>query len=150
VSSSNYDKKAVESGKNAMTNQYLISNCERRRAIQRAIIELTLEGLDEIVNGTFTNTIQETLEILEKTPMDAKDLPNNGNNPAQILFNEMFNLHYAARKHNSALISLSDSKFNSEFGKHAFLYSNPEEVNPSTKTQAIQATREALKKAWSM
>jgi hypothetical protein len=140
----------LDYGKNAMMSQYPTSNLERRRAIQRTIVELALEGLESMVAGTQKTTIQETLEILEQTPMDPKDLPNNKDNPAHILFGELFILHRKAREKDCGLVDPSDSKFNSEFGRHAFWCPDAKQVDPSTKTQAVKAVREALKKAWKM
>jgi hypothetical protein len=137
-------------GKNTMLGQYPTTNLERCRALQRTIMELALKGLETMVDGNQKDNIQTTLKILEHTLTDPKDLPNNKDNPAHILFGQLYTLHSAARQKNPALVDPADSRFNSDFGRHAFWCPNPNQVDPSTKTAAIEAVREVLKKAWDM
>ncbi len=134
-------------GNNAMAGVYPTSNGERRRAIQRTIVEAALEGLDDAVNLEAPGDIVAMLNIIEEVQLDAIDRPSGSHNIAHTFYDMMYQLHIEARKTNSSLIDPSDRQFNGDFGRNAFR-SSVAGIDPEVKINAINAMRNALKAAW--
>jgi hypothetical protein len=133
-------------GTNAMAGIHPATNEQRSRAIQRTIVELALEGLEDAINFGAGDTISAMMKTLEEMQMNAADLLQD-QNIAHVLFGSMYTLHCAARETNPLLINPSDSQFNNDFGRNAFS-SAADRINLETKIAAIGEIRQALKVAW--
>jgi hypothetical protein len=132
-------------GESAMKGiNYFANNEERCRAFRRTMTELALKGLEEAICAAQTDTIRIMLEVLEKMPMNSKDLPESTQNLAHSLFGHMYHFHCEERKKN---LTLADPQSDSDFGRHAFCCPAGQ-VDPGTKAQAVQKLREDLKTAW--
>jgi hypothetical protein len=138
----------VNYGKNAIMGKHTgATNHDCLRAIRRSIVALTLKELEGLADGTQQGAIKETLDILEKVPMDSRDLPLDTKNVAHRLFGKLHDDHCKARKSQSSLVDPALPKFGTDFGRHAFFYS-ADEVDPNTKIQAVKTLFKTLETVW--
>jgi hypothetical protein len=134
-------------GNKAFAGAYPATNEERRRAVERTIVELGLGNLEEAINFDDGATVIALLNILENVKLDAKDRANSQENAAYNLFSAFYHLHVAARNSNSSLVNPHDPQFKGDFGREAFRKSM-NGVDPAIKIVAINQVREALKRVW--
>lgn len=136
-------------GSKAMVGIYPTSNNERRRAINRTIVELALEGLEDAINFSQPGDVIQAIKILEEIIMEPGDSLPGKSNLAHALFETMYELQREERKLNYLLIDPSDSQFQFDFGRNAFKSGAPG-IEPSCKIAAINALRKLLKTAWKL
>ncbi|MBS0604384.1 MAG: hypothetical protein JSS60_05020 [Verrucomicrobia bacterium] len=134
-------------GNNAMAGIHPATNSERQRAVQRTIVELALENLEEAVNFQDVATMAGMLNLLEEMNLTAADLPVGHNNIAHRLFGLMYSLHTQARSTSSSLTDPNDSKFKGDFGRNAFRMKD-KGIDATIKLEAIKRMRDDLKAAW--
>ncbi len=133
-------------GNNAMCGVLPALNSERKRAIERTIVEMALEGLENAMIFEKNEEIKAMIEILDGFELSAKDQLNEDKNIANVLFGTIYKLQcdaFSTDRH------LANPHSNSEFGRDAFCMSNTQ-VNLETKIAAVTAIRESLKTVWKL
>jgi hypothetical protein len=134
-------------GNHAFSGVHPASNSERLRSIQRTIVELSLQNLEDAINFDDGATAVQLLQILEGVKVDAKDRAEGQENVAYNLFGAFYHLHVDARRHNPALIDPNDAQFKGDFGREGFRKSMPG-IEPGIKLAAITQVHNALKAVW--
>ncbi len=134
-------------GNKAFGGIYPATNEERRRSVQRTIVELVLENLVDAINfGSNKDAIEKKLKILDDLKLDAKDCPQE-KNISHLLAEFFYETHKQNRKFDTTLIDPDDAQFNYNFGRVAFSKSM-QGIEPPIKISAIYQVRNALKTAW--
>ncbi len=137
-------------GNKAFAGTYPATNEERSRSVQRTIVELALECLEDAINFEDGATVIALLDSLEATKLGPKDRAQGEQNATHNLYGAFYHLHAAARTSNSSLVDPNDySKFQGDFGRKAFRASM-EGVDAAIKIAAIHQVRNALKAAWKL
>jgi hypothetical protein len=135
-------------GNKAFAGVYPATNEERLRSVQRTIVELVLENLEDAINFENHATVVQLLDILESIKLDVKDRAEGQENVAYNLFSAFYHLHVAARNGNPSLIHPNDPQFNGDFGRAAFRKFMPDAIDPAIQIAAINQVRNTLKTAW--
>jgi hypothetical protein len=125
------------------------THLERARCMSRAIVELALENIEDAINFENGELLVRSLDILEEIELNEKDRAEGHKNFAHQLFGAFYHAHVAARNGNGSLIDPSDSRFQGDFGRHAFR-GNYVGVDPAIKLQVIAQVRNALKEVWKL
>lgn len=142
-------KDDMQYGNKAFAGVYPAKNEERIRAVQRAIVEIALENLEDAINFDDDAAVIELLNILESIKLDAKDRAENQENAAYNLFSVFYHLHNAARSNQTSLIDPNAPEFKGDFGREGFL-STKQGIDPAIKLAAINQVCNALKAAWKL
>lgn len=140
-------KDDMQYGNKAFAGAYPADNEERYRAVQRTIVELVLENLEDAINFDDGETLIKLLDILEEIKLDANDRAEGQENAAYNLFGVFYHLHSAAHSNNPSLVDPQDPQFNGDFSRGAFR-KTMKGIDPAIKVAAIQYVRTVLKAAW--
>lgn len=139
----------MQYGNKAFAGVYPATNAERSRAVQRTIVELALENLEDAINFGDGETLIQLLAALEEIKLDPKDRAGGHENAAYNLFNAFYHLHANARVHNSSLRNPDLRQFEGDFGRIAF-GKIMDGIDPAIKIAAINKVRSDLKAAWKL
>ncbi len=141
-------KDDMEYGSKAFAGTYEATPEERQRAVQRTIVELALENIEDAINFENGELLVHALNLLEETKLATKDQANARENAAHLIYGDFYNAHIAARNGNPSLVNPNDGQFGGDFGREAFRRVNLDGVDPAIKLQVIGNLRNALKAAW--
>jgi hypothetical protein len=139
----------IRYGNKAFVGEFPATNEERLRSIQRSIVELVLEKLEDAINFADETSLAKLLDILESIKLNAKDRAEGQENAAYNLFSAFYHLHVGARTKDSTLIDPQEPQFHADFGRNAF-YTSSTGIDPTIKLAAIDQVRTALNKAWKL
>jgi hypothetical protein len=135
-------------GSKAFAGTYEATTEERQRAVQRTIVELALENIEDAINFAKGELLVQALNLLEETKLAPKDQANGMENAAHLIYGDFYHSHVAARNGNSSLVDPHGAQFNGDFGRDAFRRVNLDGVDAAIKLQVIGNLRTALKAAW--
>ncbi len=140
-------KNDMQYGNRAFAGEYEATNNERTRAVQRALAEVALKGLEEAINFQDGAAIVQLLDVLEEIKLDPNDRVNGQDCIAYNLYGMFYHEHVEARKTNTSLVDPSSPQFNGDFGRHG-MRSSLHNIDPSVKLATIAKAQNLLKTAW--
>lgn len=136
-------------GRDAFQNIKMSTPKERRRCIQRIIVEIALSGLEQTIKKNDIKGVRQFLDLLEKVELDPKDQLGGQKDLALFLYRTLYLNYYAAWRANpSELISPNSTLFNLNFGKIAFRDDIEHKIAPEFKLEVLSETIKALQKHW--
>jgi len=129
-----------EYGRKAFSEIYPATNHERFRSVQRTIVELALETIEEAINADDQEKQLICLDLLETIKLDVKDRANGHENAADHLYHAFGQLFIPTpRNYPSSIDTLDRASFHGAKG-----------IDPAIKIQAVQQVRHAMKAAWKL
>ncbi len=138
---SNYGRRAFHSDRGASSEPI-----EKTRAIQRTLIELALEGLENAILENDNEHVRHYLTILESFTVHPNDAIEGGKNIAHLLFGKLYRSYVLARKTQKDLISPNHAAFKGDFGREAFR--SMDRIPPEIKLDVIRQIRIEHKQKW--
>jgi hypothetical protein len=140
----NYDD--FEYGYYAFKGEYPADNADRKRALQRTIIEIALQYLEDGIRGNNETMVGDALQILERLKLDPRDrIEQDKDCVLWSLHGAFYKQHLAARENDRSLI---DPSSDPHFGNNYAFKSNKAGIDPAANFFAIDQVRNGLKTTW--
>ncbi len=123
------------------------TDAERVRAVQRALVEISLDGLSEGVKADQEGIAEHFLGLLDKIQLCGADRPKEIEHVVHAIFGTVYRLHEQIRATNPSLVDPTDRQFAGDFGKKVFT-TPVQGIDREIKLKAIEEVRSQLFACW--
>ncbi len=128
-------------GSKAFQSLEKVSHADRKRAVERVLMEQALALAEESFNNENDQWLSSIINLMEGLKPDTSDMPKGKANLAHLLFEEFYNVHV---ENNFEIIEIDD------LGRNAFVGDQHSKFSVEEKRKAIEAVAKSLKETWNI
>lgn len=122
---------------------------ERARAIQRTLVEVGLEGLEDAILNNDAERARYYLDSLDRFEVHERDRIENYSRASHSLFAILYQRYNLARETDQSLTSPHDPAFRGDFGRHGFRdEAAPHQIPQAIKLEVIRQIRQQYQQKW--
>ncbi|MBS0651944.1 MAG: hypothetical protein JSR39_00285 [Verrucomicrobia bacterium] len=122
---------------------------ERARAIQRTLVEVGLEGLEDAILNNDAERARHYLDSLDRFEVHERDRIENYSRASHSLFAALYQRYNLARETNQSLVSPHDPAFRGDFGRSGFRdEAAPHQIPQAIKLEVIRQIRQQYQQKW--
>ncbi|MGE3535123.1 MAG: hypothetical protein AB7H48_09855 [Parachlamydiales bacterium] len=122
---------------------------ERARAIQRTLVEVGLEGIENAIRDNDIESVRRYLDILDRFELHERDRIESFSRASHSLFAALYQRYNLAREADQSLVSAHDPAFQGDFGRRGFRdEAPPHQVPQAIKLEVIRQIRQQYQQKW--
>ncbi|MBS0650644.1 MAG: hypothetical protein JSR93_05740 [Verrucomicrobia bacterium] len=122
---------------------------ERTRAIQRTLVEIGLEGIENAIRDNDIESVRRYLDILDRFELHERDRIENFSRASHSLFAALYQRYNLAQANDQSLVSAHDPAFQGDFGRRGFRdEAPPHQVPQVIKLEVIRQIRQQYQQKW--